>query len=383
MRPSPLGVLCFVVVCITLSLGLWPFHAPRNDVRWLEHINGLNFGRHGTVLSRAPFPRARSSGSIEIWVQPKRWSGSAALLTLYRPGTGLVFTLRQSLTDLEVSAEYQGAGIRKRPRKSSFYVDDALAPALQQSKPVLITVTSGSGGTKVYLEGALAQAVSRFRIPQDAFNGWLIVGDSVGQSDSFFGEIRGLAIYDLDLDSAEVFQHFRDWRESGSSHLPDASHQTALYLFDERRGDAIHNRAAPGGDLYIPRKYAVTNQMFLQPIWEEFNFSRGYWTGDLKNVIGFVPAGFCFYAYFVWVRPTRRALLLAVIAGALVSLTIEVLQAFLPTRDSGTTDLITNTLGTCLGAFCYKRASRVLIQTWPQFAWFAKHPSQAQAQNRV
>ena len=84
--------------------------------------------------------------------------------------------------------------------------------------------------------------------------------------------------------------------------------------------------------------------------------SRSYWESVLKNIVGFIPLGFCFYAYFSLVRHYQRAGLTTVILGFAVSLTIEVLQAYLPTRDSGTTDLITNTLGTWLGIMVYHAA---------------------------
>ena len=125
-------------------------------------------------------------------------------------------------------------------------------------------------------------------------------------------------------------------------------------------------------DLQIPEMYTVLDKISLEPFWREFSMSRSYWSAAAKNVIGFVPFGFCFYACLL-AHKARRPGSCAVVMGFLVSLTIEVLQAYLPTRDSGTTDIFTNTLGTYSGIWVYRALNPILAGPCARFLYL---PSQ-------
>jgi hypothetical protein len=335
MKTRFLDLICIAVLCVILTLGLWPFHSPKNEVTWLGNRNGLRFGTSSTVVSPDAFQMTSAegdaSGSIEVWLQPRRIWDSGTFLTFYHPENLHQFSMRQSQTDLELQAE-----IRDDPlplNTARLYVE-----TFRRSGPAFLTITSGIHGTAVYRDGILARATQRFRLSSQEFTGRLVLGDAAGQPDSWSGELLGLAIYSRELTAAQVQRHYQTWTQGERPEISAEEHNIALYRFGERSGRVVHNQAISGVDLYIPEKYAVLDRSFLEPFWKEFSMSWSYWDTFPKNIVGFIPFGFCFYACLS-AHKVGRAALATVILGTLVSLTIEVLQAYLPTRDSGTTDI--------------------------------------------
>ena len=69
-----LKAICACVLMSILVAGLWPFHAPRNDVSWLSGGSGLVFGKDGSIVSANSFEvdpaRDGDSCSLEIWLKP-------------------------------------------------------------------------------------------------------------------------------------------------------------------------------------------------------------------------------------------------------------------------------------------------------------------------
>jgi glycopeptide antibiotics resistance protein len=175
----------------------------------------------------------------------------------------------------------------------------------------------------------------------------------------------GLAVYLHQLTAAEVLQSYTAWEHTGRPEIARSERRIALYTFDEQGGNVGHDKTHSGVDLYIPETFQVVDKIALEPFWVEFEMSRSYWDAALKNIIGFIPFGVCFYAYLARLLPTKRATLVTVVLGAMVSATIEILQAFLPTRDSGTTDIITNTLGTWIGVVSYRLLATTLARFLP------------------
>ncbi len=348
-----LGAACVLVLGGILVAGLWPFHSPRNQVTWFAGGNGLRFGQHGTILSSGKFHAARVPAkapcSFEIWLEPDLTMTSGTLFAFYAPGNPRQFSVHQSDADLVLQSDILHG--RDRTPGTRFYVGDLF----RGGKPSFITVTSKGGRASVYIDGALARPVpKRFPLSSQDFDGKLVIANWPKEQNNWSGLLRGLAFYDQALSPAEVYHHYVTWIENGRPDVSESEGAVALYLFNERAGRVIHNQAPRGTGLYIPDRYVVLDQDFLSPFWEEFRPTWSYCNDLLVNIAGFVPLGFLLCAYFSLAARIKRPALATVLLGFTVSLVIECLQAFLPTRYSGTTDLITNTLGTYVGAELYR-----------------------------
>jgi len=355
---------CAFVLLGILVAGLWPFHAPKNQVSWLNQESGLSFGKYGSVVSAGTFKadasRTDSACSLEIWLAARRVRSSGAILAFYWPESGITpFALRQSLGDLVIQRPNQDR--LPRPKKAKVYVNDVFS----SQKQVLVAITSDQSGTTVYADGALVKTYPNFRFSGGDLTGRLIVGNYPVTTDDWSGQLRGLAIYDRELTADEVSRHFVSWTNGAGKGLAAAEGAVALYLFNEQTGNIVHNQIDSATDLFIPDRFFVLHEQFLERPWDEFRQDWNYWKDVAINVAGFIPLGFSFFAYFLTVRKTKRPVLVTVVFGFVVSLTIEVLQSFLPTRDSGMTDLITNTLGTALGVLAFKYGAVWIVPQTP------------------
>jgi VanZ family protein len=349
-----LAPICILVLCGIWVAGLWPFHSPTNQIAWLADTNGLLFGRHGTAFTPGPLATSSfqdgTSHSIEIWLQPGVVDDSSTILAFFTPqDLRQRFSLRQSDTDLALIVGSQNEHMQARvPRV--VYVDDVF----RERKLKFIAITSGTAGTKLYVDGSFVRAIPQFRLSASDFTGRLVLGTSPVVNDSWPGQLRGLAFYENELSATQISRHYETWTRQGRPDLSQNDHVLALYLFGERQGRVVHNGAGSGADLQIPYRYQILREKFLEPPWKEFNRRWSYWKNVGINIAGFIPLGFFFCAYLTLAGKISRPALVTVILGAAVSVSIEVLQAYLPTRDSGMTDIITNTLGTGLGVILYR-----------------------------
>jgi VanZ family protein len=102
-----------------------------------------------------------------------------------------------------------------------------------------------------------------------------------------------------------------------------------------------------------------------------------YWTGfDVAiNVLGYAPLGFLLALAALRSRRVSWAITVAVLASALLSLGMEALQSYLPSRVPSNVDLALNTLGAWLGACCaWVLQVTGVVDHWSRFRarWFAQ-----------
>ena len=345
--------LCLCILSGLLWAGLWPFHSPHNQVRWLQKESGLVFGRYGSIFSSGTFQNTVAngdeSGCLELWLEPERPEGKHVILSFDESRhSSAPFSLRQNNTSLAVNRyNIDDHGV---VRTAWFEVKNVFG----KDEPVVVTVNLSPRETSVYVDGSLAGVSAIAGHSDNNFSGRLVLANSPNVSDSWSGRILGLAIYRRQLSSAEVVQHYETWTRNGPPIVVQGEAPAALYLFNEREGSIVRNHVNASTNLVVPSHYMVLHPPLLASFRRTYKATWGYWTDVVINIVGFVPLGFCLFAYLSSLRSVRLAAMATIAFGFATSFTIEILQAFLPTRSSDTTDIITNTLGTVIGVALYR-----------------------------
>jgi VanZ family protein len=357
MRKKIHDFLCLSVVVVIIVAGLWPFNFwPVNKARWLKDQNGIQFFGQAIIYSTISFfqssslpptPSTLHPFSIEIWLQPEKESYDYTACIL-------AFHTNQGFTNLSMG-EWKSHLILQN-RIGETYQKIGLRDVFKNGVKRFFTITSGPEGTKVYIDGKLKGNYPKFNLflGNEGNIGQLIFGNSPTGKQYWTGNLLGLAIYNKSLTEEQILKSFEEWEKNKKSPLKKEEGLVSSYLFDERSGTLAHDHVG-SRHLLIPSTFKVLQKTILVPPWKDFSLSRSYFMDILTNILGFIPFGFFFSAY-LWLRKphsTYRILFISLLLAGCISLSIELIQVYLPTRSSQLTDVITNIFGSFLGGILF------------------------------
>jgi hypothetical protein len=358
------GGVCLCLAIGMLAIGLWPFDFnPPNGAHRLSDGGGVAFAdpegppRHAGGLVFTPFALRR-----EHQVQLRRpglgvdillTAGTATsasrdhILTLYDAEYRDRIVIAQWKTHLLLRWHERGGSGTERWREIG--VRDALPPGAQRR----VAVDSAPEGSAILLDGQVVRQAAGLHLPaagRDLQGLHLLLGNSWPVANGWSGRLLELVLHDQ---AGQV---------GGPSTVPGAppdrrgelaeERPLARYAFTAGQGERIEDLSGNGNHLLLAARLP-----FRKPALARWELGERLSLSDLKdvavNLLGFVPAGFFFVPWLAGVlrRPlsARGAALSAMIFGLALSLTIESVQAWLPTRDSCVRDVIFNTLGATLG----------------------------------
>lgn len=336
----------FVLSIILAIAGLQPFDFfPKNEVSWLAG-NGLRFGDYGQAYGTAPL-EIEGAEQFTVELIASSFEGvrrSIDSLVSIESQTGTQFAIEIWTGDLVVAGWF-----RDRTSRTTVFTRLFCGGVFRSRNARVIVLTSGSQGFTVYVDGEAQRVFPNLILASRTFDGTLLLGQSAEGHQNWRGTIQGLLISERWLDAKAAHHDYEAWQKYDSARLVGRSQKECLFTFSERIRTAVQHEGNLCTDLTIPENFHPLRRRVLKlPTHEEItNIS------DIGlNLLGFLPLG-CLFVWYLRLRggfSIIRVVFITIMIGALSSLSIELLQVYLPSRDSSLLDLIINTLGTALGA---------------------------------
>lgn len=352
-------VLLFKVLGITLLFGLYPKEYDlRNHAEWMDDGPGIAFQKYGIAYSE-PIPIAKDAAAdftieMAIHLEPGNGKGFQHLL-VFHDGTDSAQMMLGQWQDSLVFMK--GDDYANKRREKKMWLD---AAGLVE-KDLLLTLTSNAAATMIFVNGQPVKVQRNWKpeIPSGEGGTRLVLGNSVYGKHPWTGAVKGLSVYRMALTAEQIEFHYREWVTQGAYRLPDGEKPWLLYTFDAK-GREIPDQGRGGVNLTIPERVTVLKKNFLNSSFDELKFSAGAAADILVNWIGFIPYGFVCSAVLARSLGLSPAMVLlaAVGSGFLLSLGIEIAQAWIPSRSSDLIDLLLNTAGTFCGTLLWKSVTR-------------------------
>lgn len=354
---SILPPVSVAILLVTLFIGLRPMgYDFSNHVSWLEEKSGLHFGVTSLAYSRLDkklYDRklaGRGVFSIQLLIKPANYDLNTFnhIFSIHAGSNRRQLVIGQWRSHIIVMNGDDYAH-RKKIKRIHAQIPDDNRQALR------FTVTSGSAGARIYFDETLMQSEPDIdlRIPEGG-EPLLSLGNSVYGTNSWQGDILGLAIYNHELSQATLTG--RNDSRLGTT-AQNNTKPVLLYRFNEQTGATVTDRASRTFHLQIPARMRVLKKIILAKPWPERGITRSLIQDATINLAGFIPLGFIFALTFFTSfagLSRKQAILLSVSICFATSLFIEMLQGWMATRSSQSLDLILNTLGAWLGALFIK-----------------------------
>jgi VanZ family protein len=344
-----------------------------NGVNWILERPGIRFSKYGIAYTD-PFVESIEEGisklngfSIIIAFKPESFheGGFNFILSIHNGKNDEQLLVGQWRSYIIIMNGDDYPNKRKTPR--------IVANILSHTPRItFLTVSTNKEGTKVYVGSQLTKTNSdlRLKFPQGDKTR-LILGNSVYGKHSWNGEIYGLAFYDYPLNVNETIFHTKRWQIDQNLSFAEKSKPAALYLFDEKRGKRAFDYGKGKVHLEIPSRMRALEKNILSPPWIGSKLNRNGFIDIIVNILGFIPLGFILSATLLEITGTSKkpVVLITVVSCFILSLTIEIIQAWIPSRSSSMLDLMFNTGGALIGATIYLLIIRLRVKRKTGFIW--------------
>lgn len=361
--PRLLGALFLAIMLIILVAGLWPLNfLASNKVAWLPGQNGVHFYGQGIIVSpelrnkdnKLIFPD--KSITLEVRLHPLLVTGNLPqILVLHDGGKPDIFFVGQWKSYLIIRSRTDNPSMRKKVKA---YGEIGLNNALLKEQDCFLTITSGAGGTAVYINGKMMRTYPGYNMLAGLTEKpvRIVLGNSATGEHYWNGYLTGLALYNRALTADQVFKSYEAWNGNTPPPISVDDGCLARYPFNESKGTTVHNEININETLTIPEIFKPVQRKILSPFLSEYKWNLSSVQDIITNVLGFIPFGFFFSALLLKNTRLKRlsVYLIIVSLGTGLSFTIEIIQAYLPTRDSSLTDVVMNSAGTLLGVVIFQ-----------------------------